>query len=58
MSSGRKVRREGLGDPLEMGAERKRSLQWVVYYRAGGETEGLDASLAGMAFGKLLADKT
>lgn len=38
MSRGRKVRREGLGDPLEMGAERKRSLQWVVYYRAGGET--------------------
>lgn len=42
MSSRRNVRREGLGDPLEMGAERKRSLQWVVYYRAGGETEGLD----------------
>lgn len=42
MSRGRKVRREGLGGPLEMGAERKQSLQWVIYYRAGGETEGLD----------------
>lgn len=42
MSRGRKVRREGLGDLLEMGAERKRSLHWVVYYRAGGETEELD----------------
>lgn len=38
MSRKRKVRREGLGDPLEMGAERMRSLQWVVYYRAGRET--------------------
>lgn len=42
MSRGRKVRREGLGDPLEMGAEGKRSPQWVVCNRAGGQTEGLD----------------
>lgn len=28
-------------DPLEMGAERKRSLQQVVCYRGRAETEGL-----------------